>query len=86
MVKYLSFHNPSFALILFDVKWQGRSASHPGFEWWKIDSTIWHVFSSQSSMVLRERIMFNFLITKDEEYNSLHALKVITTKPIFLGI
>jgi hypothetical protein len=28
--------------------------------------------------------MFNFLITKDEDYNSLHALKVITTDLFFL--
>ncbi len=31
MVKYLSFHNSSFALrsILFNVKWQGHSVTQP---------------------------------------------------------
>jgi hypothetical protein len=31
MVKYLSFHNSSFALRYFQCKWQGHSMTHPLF-------------------------------------------------------
>jgi len=54
MVKYLSFHYTSFTLILFNVN--GKATCDTPLVWMVEDwLTIWCLFSSQSSIVLRER-------------------------------
>jgi hypothetical protein len=42
------------------------------------------LFLSIFHSIERQNHVLNFLITKDEEYNYLHALKVITTTLFFL--